>query len=263
MKLIFWILIVVLLFFLYIKLLEHYSIYFPSRDIAVTPEAVGLTYEDVYVKTADNNKLHGWFIPHKEAGYTILFCHGNAGNISHRMDKLFVFYSLHFNTFIFDYRGYGKSQSFPTENGLYKDADAVYRYLTEKRGIPQEKIILYGESLGGAVIINLALSTTPYAVITEETFSSVKDMARIYYSFIPTVFVSNKYDSISKIKDISCPKLIIHSKEDDIVPFSLGEKLYSNASSPKQFLIIHGSHNTAFFDSLDDLKKGIQSFITN
>lgn len=261
MKFIFSLLAAFICVFLLIKFLEWSSTYYPSRDIAASPDLIGLPFEEVFITTSDNNKIHGWFIPCEDAKYTLLFCHGNAGNISHRMDKIYLFNGMHLNTFIFDYRGYGKSQGFPTEQGLYRDVEAAYEYLTKKRGIHKDTIILYGESLGGAVVIHLADSMPVKAIITEEAFSSVKDMARIYYPFIPGILISNSYDSVSKISKISCPKLIIHSSDDDIVPYSLGEKLYKKAATPKQLLTIHGSHNSAFFDSLDEVRKGIILFI--
>lgn len=249
--------------FIAIKFLERFSTYYPSRDITATPDLLGLPFEDIFFNTIDNNKINGWFIPHREAEYTILFFHGNAGNISHRMEKIYVLYTLHYNQFIFDYRGYGKSQGFPTEQGLFKDARAAYAYLTKKRGIPEDKIILYGESIGGAVAIDLAVAHKVHALITEETFSSLKDMARIYYPVIPGLLVSNSYDSLAKIQKITAPKLIIHSTDDDIVPYALGEKLFKNAATPKKLLILRGSHNSAFFDSLDQVKAGITSFLAN
>ncbi|MFH1379441.1 MAG: alpha/beta hydrolase [bacterium] len=249
--------------FISVKFLERYSTYYPSRDINAAPDMLGLPFEDVEFATIDKNNIQGWFIPHRQAEYTILFFHGNAGNISHRLEKIYVFYSLHLNQFIFDYRGYGESQGFPTEKGLSLDAQAAYAYLTEKRGIPDDKIILYGESLGGAVAIDLAVTHKIRALITEETFSSVKDMAGIYYPLIPGMLVSNSYDSLAKVQKITHPKLIIHSTDDDIVPYALGEKLFKEAQDPKKLLTIKGSHNSAFFDSLDEVKTEIASFIAN
>lgn len=231
------------------------------KGISNTPESIGLSYEEIYFKTSDNKRLHGWFIPKDNAKFTILFCHGNAGNVSHRLEKIALFHDLGVNAFIFDYRGYGKSEGSPSESGLYKDAKAAYDYLTRECNVSKEDILLYGESLGGAVAIDLAEKEVVKALITEELFTSVKDMARIYYPFIPYFMILSKLDSISKIENITCAKLIIHSIDDEIVPFYLGEKLYNAAKPPKKFLRIRGSHNTAFLDSYEQFRQGIKSFL--
>jgi len=261
MKFIIWIIAALVLFLLYVKYLERKSYYFPSKNIDATPESIGLTYEDVRIETSDNKQIHGWYIPHPEARYTMIFSHGNAGNISHRLDKIFFFHKLKINILIFDYRGYGKSKGSPSEKGLFNDILAAYDYLTQKRSIQNDSILLYGESLGGAVAIECAYKNSAGGLIVEDTFTSVKDMAKIYYPFVPQFLISNLYDSKSKIKHIRCPVLIIHSREDDIAPFAHGEQLFELAPEPKYFCIIHGSHNEAFFNSLDTIKQEIQTFL--
>ena len=256
-----WLAAFIIFFFIWVRYIERHSIYFPMKEITVTPRAIGLPYEEVYFETSDNKKLCGWFISGDKTEPTIIFCHGNAGNISHRLEKIAVFHDLGFNIFIFDYRGYGKSEGGPSESGLYKDARAAYDYLTVKMGIPAGDIILYGESIGGVVAADLASVKNVKALITEEAFTSTRDMARIHYPFIPRFLIASKFDSISKIKNVTCPKLIIHSVDDEIVPFSLGEKLFNQASAPKKFLKIRGSHNTAFFDSKEEVAGGMRSFL--
>ncbi len=262
MKFIFWLAAAIIIVVIWVRYIERHSIYFPMKEITTTPEVIGLPYEEVYFRTSDRVRLHSWFISNdKRTGYTVIFFHGNAGNISHRLEKVALFYKLGLNIFIFDYRGYGKSEGAPSEFGLYKDADAAYKYLTEKRGISKDNIVLYGESLGGAVAINLAAKNDIGALITEEVFTSTKDMAKIYYPFMPHFMLSSKLDSLSKIKNIRFPKLIIHSVDDEIVPFRLGEKLFNAAAPPKKFLKIRGSHNTCFLDSEEEFTQGIKSFL--
>ena len=261
MKILLWLALLVILFSAGIRYIERHSIYFPMREIAFTPKAVGLFYEEIYFKTSDNKRLNGWFIPNEEARFTLLFSHGNAGNISHRIEKILLLHDLGLNIFIFDYRGYGKSQGSPSESGLYKDARAAHDYLISKRKIPENSIILYGESIGGAVAIDLAHKAKVRALVTEETFTSIRDMAKIAYPFLPYFIFSSRFNCISKIREVECSKLVIHSIDDEIVPFYLGERLFNAAKSPKKFLKIRGSHNTAFLDSKKQFTEGIKSFL--
>jgi len=261
MKIILWLALLIIISLTGIRYIERHSIYFPMKEVLTSPEAAGLPYEDIYFETSDGKRLNGWFIPNDKAKFTVIFCHGNAGNIGHRVEKLTLLYGLGLNIFIFDYRGYGKSQGSPSESGLYKDAIAAHSYLTEERRIPEDNIILYGESIGGAVIIDLARKARVRALITEETFTSIKDMAKIAYPFLPYFIFSSRFNCISKIGEVESSKLVIHSIDDEIVPFHLGEKLFDAASPPKKFLKIRGSHNTAFLDSEKQFTEGIKSFL--
>lgn len=253
--------VIIICFFIYLRYIERRSIYFPMKTIETKPNVIGLSFEEVNFKTSDDLKLNGWFIPYKDAKDTVLFCHGNAGNISHRLEKIAIFHNMGLNVFIFDYRGYGKSQGSPGEKGLYKDVEAAYQYLISSGDISPDNIIAYGESIGGAVAIDLATKQKVKALITEETFSSVKDMVKIIYPFLPYFIFQSRFDSVSKIKNIKVPKLIIHSVDDEIVPFRLGEKLFDAAAPPKEFLKIRGGHNTAFLDSDELFRAGISSFL--
>jgi len=261
MKALLWIIFFTIIFLAGIRYIERNSIYFPLKEILSSPVTVGLPYEEIYFETSDKKRLNSWFIPNDKARFTVIFCHGNAGNISHRLEKILLLYRLGLNIFIFDYRGYGKSQGSPSESGLYKDAIAAYMYLTKERKISEDDIILYGESIGGAVAIDLAHKARVRALITEETFTSIKDMAKIAYPFLPYFIFSSRFNCISKIKEARCSKLVIHSIEDEIVPFYLGERLFNAAKPPKKFLKIRGSHNTAFLDSKKQFTEGIKSFL--
>ncbi|MBD3271829.1 MAG: alpha/beta fold hydrolase [Elusimicrobia bacterium] len=261
MKIVLWIVVGVIIFIVYVKILERKSLYFPIKEIQATPETIGLTYADVTITTEDTKKLNAWFVRADSAEYTILFAHGNAGNISHRLDKVFFFVSLGCDVLVFDYRGYGQSQGSPSEQGIYRDTSAAYRYLTETRSIPPERIILYGESLGGAAVIDCASHNPAAGLITEDTFSSALDMAKIYYPFVPTFLISLRYDSADKISRIAIPKLFFHSTDDEIVPIALGKKLYETAHEPKTFVELNGSHNMAFFDSKDTVENALKKFI--
>jgi len=226
----------------------------------MTPEDVGLKYEDVYVKTEDGLKIHGWFIPSNASKATILLSHGNGGNISHRIEKILILNALGIDVLIFDYRGYGMSEGSPSEEGLYKDAEAVYKYLVEEKKVSPDSIIGYGESLGGAVIIDLALRHEMGGIIIEDSFTSVRDMAKKYFPFIPSILLKTSFDSLSRINDIKIPKLLLHSISDEIVPFEQGRMLYENASEPKWFVQLQGGHNDAFLVSKEVYTSGIVEF---
>jgi hypothetical protein len=247
--------------FIYVKYLEARSLFYPSKKIEYTPREIGLGFTDTYFKTEDGKTINAWFIPAKEAKYTILFFHGNGGNISHRLDKIKILNNLGLNIFIIDYRGYGKSEGKPSEKGVYLDAGAAYDYLVKIKGINPDSIIIYGESLGGAVAIELCTKVRAKALITEEAFSNISDMGKIMYPYIPSFFVSDKFNSLARIEKINLPKLFIHSRNDNLVPFELGEKLYKKAKEPKQLAAITGDHNHAFLESEKDYTGYIREFV--
>jgi len=253
----------IILFALYIKYIESKSVFFPSKKIESYPHDIGIPFEDVYVTVSDNVRLNGWFVPSKDATYTILFLHGNGGNISHRLEKLKMLLDCKTNVFLVDYRGYGKSEGHPSEKKVYNDAQAFYNYLIQEKHMPPDKIIIYGESLGTAVAIDLASKNKTIGIILEGAFSSGKDMAKRIYPFMPLFFFSNIFDSLSKIKKVKVKKLFIHSKNDEIVPYDLARKLYESSPQPKIFVDIIGGHNTAFIDSRDRYISSIKDFIAN
>ena len=256
-----YLLIAVIFILLYIRYIEHRSLYFPMKDIEFTPAIAGLAYDDIYIDTFDGERLNAWFIPGEDSIYTILFCHGNGGNISHRIDKLEILHELGFDIFIFDYRGYGKSSGRPSEKGFYKDVQAAYDYLVDEKGYSPDRIIPYGESLGGSVAINLAAKEKIRALITESAFTSVRDVAKAVYPFLPSFLVSSEFDSVKRIRKVNVPKLIIHSKNDEIIPFSQSLKLFEVSKEPKKHLILMGSHNTCYQDSSDLYVSGIRDFL--
>ena len=249
--------------FAYLKYFERKGIYHPSKEIELTPIDIGLKYNDVFFNTDDGLKLNGWFIPVENPRGTLLFCHGNAGNISHRIEIIKVFNKLDLNVFIFDYRGYGRSQGNPTEDGLYRDALAAYKYLLSRKNIDKDSIVIYGKSIGANVCIDLASKVKAGVLISESGFSSAYDMARKLFPYFPVKrIITIKYDALTKIKNIPIPKLIIHSKDDEIVPFELGKKLFEAASPPKEFYQIQGGHNEAFFIAREEYTVRIDNFLS-
>jgi fermentation-respiration switch protein FrsA (DUF1100 family) len=193
----------------------------------------------------DKVKLHGWFIPNEGARRTILILHGNGGNIEHRLSWISWLHNLGVHVFIFDYRGYGKSEGKPFEAGLYRDAQAAYDWWLRERQPKGEKLILLGESLGGAVAVNLAARVDPAGLILQSTFTSAWDMAKTMLPIgLLQPLINVHYDSAGAIGRIRCPKLFIHGTRDDIVPFRLGRKLYNLAPPPKSFYEVpDANHN--------------------
>jgi len=237
-------------------------IYFPLSKIDFTPDMAGLSFEDIYFKTEDDILLNGWFIPADDARKTLLFFHGNGGNISHRLESMKIFHEMGLSVFIIDYRGYGQSQGTTSEQGTYRDAEAAWQFLTETRGISDEDIIIFGRSMGGAVAIWLAGKHTPNLLILESAFTSVADMAKHYYPYLPThLLVRIKYASIDRIEDIHCPILISHSQTDEIIPYKYGRALFEKARAPKSFLELKGGHNDGFIISGRSYIDGIENFI--
>jgi len=238
-------------------------IYFPEHRIYETPRLMGLPFEDVSFETSDGVKLSGWFIPVEQPKGVILFCHGNAGNISHRLDSIKIFHRLGLSTFIFDYRGFGQSDGKVTEKGTYLDAEAAWNYLVGKKQAAPSEIIIFGRSLGGAVASWLAKEHTPKGLIIESTFSSVQDIAADLYPYLPVKLLARfHYNAVDYIRRVKCPVMVIHSRNDDIIPFKHGRRLFEAAHEPKEFLEITGSHNEGFLTSGGFYVDGLNSFIS-
>ena len=240
-------------------------IYFPnmpSREHAGNPKQIGLDFESVEFETDDGIKLHAWFVPAVEPRGTLLFFHGNAGNISHRLDSLRIFHDLSLSTLILDYRGYGQSEGTPSEEGTYRDAEAALRFLQQQRGVAAEDDIVFGRSLGAAVAAHLATRYQVRALILESAFTSVPDMAAALYPFLPTRWlVRFSYATKDSVENRSCPLLVIHSRDDEIVPFEQGQALFAAANPPKRFLELRGGHNDGFLASRRAYVKALDEFI--
>lgn len=224
-------------------------VFYPEidRKVGATPAQLGLPYEDLHLKTSDGIELHGWYIAASQPRGTVLFLHGNAGNISHRLDSVQMFHRLGYSTLIFDYRGYGNSGGTPTEQGTYRDAEAAWRYLTEQRHIPACRIVLFGESLGGAVAARLAALQKPAALVIASGFTSVPDLGQQLYPYFQVRWLARiRYDTREYLRSVAVPVLIAHSPEDDIIPFEHGRALFAAANPPKRFLELAGGHNDGF-----------------
>jgi hypothetical protein len=246
-------------------------IYFPDDEITGTPDDIGLAYEDVVFTTTDGVRITGWYIPALQGNpagpttserATVLFCHGNAGNISTWLNRIVLFNKMNLSTLVFDYRGYGKSWGSPSENGTYLDAQAAWDYLINTQNKLPARCIIYGHSLGGAIAAETALRNNPAGLVIESSFTSVPEMGARIYPWLPIRLIARyQYATIDKIGLIKCPKLIIHSPEDETVPFEYGRALYDKASEPKVFLQIQGDHNNGFITSGEVYVNGLKSFI--
>jgi fermentation-respiration switch protein FrsA (DUF1100 family) len=237
-------------------------IFYPMEQLVQTPAQWGLGYEDVFLDTADNVRLHGWFIPNPQSDRVLLFFHGNAGNISHRRDSIEIFYRLGLNVFIIDYRGYGESDGSPGEQGMYKDADAAWRYLTEDRGYAPEQILIFGRSLGGAVAAKLASEVQARGLILESTLSSARDFARAVFTLLSRLVVLRyTFDTVAYVQRVHDPVLVLHSPEDEIMPFHLGEKVFQNANQPKHFIRMRGDHNNGFILSQPEYEQQLDAWL--
>jgi fermentation-respiration switch protein FrsA (DUF1100 family) len=247
---------------LLVYLFQDRLVYFPLRKLEATPMAIGLAFEDVSIKTDDGITIHGWYIPADSARGTLLFCHGNGGNISHRLTSIRQFHDLRLSVMIFDYRGYGQSEGSPDEEGTYRDAEAVRRYLVDSKGVNPSRLIYFGRSLGGAVAAWLAVKHQPAALILESCFSSIEDVGAHAYWFLPVRLLSRyHYPASAYVQQIHVPLLVIHSPEDDIVPYKFGRRLFESANEPKEFLQISGSHNDGYISSSQQYLAAIDRFL--
>jgi fermentation-respiration switch protein FrsA (DUF1100 family) len=230
-------------------LFQSHLVFFPGtgREAVLTPQSYGMRFESLQIRTADGETLHAWWVPAEDARGTVLFFHGNAGNISHRLDYLQMFHRLRYSTLIVDYRGYGKSTGTPSEAGTYRDAEAAWEHVRHARLARPQDIVIAGESLGGAVATWLAAESSPRAVVLFSTFTSVTDLGAQVYWFLPVRLLSRiGYDNLANLKRIRAPVFIAHSRDDDIVPYSHGKRLFEAASEPKTFLEMRGGHNDGF-----------------
>jgi fermentation-respiration switch protein FrsA (DUF1100 family) len=235
----------VLLYFMQPKLL-----YYPVREVATTPGELGCKYEDVFFTTADGVKLNGWYVPAKDSRLTVLYCHGNGGNIGYYLDTIDILHKMNVNCFVFDYRGYGLSEGKPTEEGTYADALAAYKWLVSTKGAVPNKIVISGWSLGGCIAAELASKVKAGGLLLESTFTSYADMASYHYPYLPVRwFCRYKYDTLGYLRNVHCPVMAVHSPDDEIAPFAMGQKLFAAANEPKEFVQIAGSHNEGFIES--------------
>ncbi len=255
-------------------LFERSLIFFPTRyptgiwDVSEAAAGSGCTLEDCFFEAEDGVRLHAWWCRPEAAGENppvLLFFHGNAGNLSDRGPLVFkLAREIGAEVLVLGYRGYGRSEGRPSEDGIFLDARAAWSYLVSERAIDPRRIVIFGKSLGGAVAVDLALEAPAAGLIVESSFTSIPDMARDHYRIVPRFMVRTKMNSLAKVPEITIPKLFIHSKADQVVPYPHGQKLFEAASEPKAFYEVAGAgHNETwivggrpYFDALSSFVNG-------
>jgi len=247
----------------YLYFFQEQFVYRPSARIEVTPASVGMYHEEVALVASDGVRLTGWYLPLADARGTVLFCHGNAGNISHLLAVAEDAHRLGLGILLFDYRGYGQSEGTPSEEGTHRDAEAAWNYLVQEAGLAPDQIAIIGRSLGGPIAARLARDKKPAALFLEETFTSVPELGRELYPIFPVDLLARyEYPTLEYLKQVQCPVLISHSRGDMFIVFAHGQRLYEAASYPKAFTKLRGGHSSAFSEDAATYEAGVEAFLT-
>lgn len=232
------------------KRFQHQQLFVPDRypNGIWNPSSYGVPAEDTWFLSEDDTRLHGWWIPQPKARGVVLYCHGNAGNISSRIGVFRHLRRMGLHIFAFDYRGYGRSEGEPTEDGVCADARAAYDHLTSALGESPDRVLLFGHSLGGAVAIDCAGHRPVAGLVVQSTFTNVREMARARFPSLPLHWVArNQFRSIDKVAELEMPKLFIHGTGDETIPHALGRKLFEASSEPKEWYSVpHAGHNDVY-----------------
>ena len=252
-----------------LRLFEHHLVYFPGqqRSLTAPPARLDLPIERVEIPTEDKVTLVGWVIPapSDSSGLWLLICHGNAGNLS-EFDRPLHYAGLRqlgLSLLAFDYRGYGESDGEPSEQGLYRDAEAAYRFLREVRGVTADRIVIFGHSLGSAVAIDLAAGHPAAGLIVEGALTSATDRGGELYPYIPVRWIArSRFSSLDKVSGIRVPKLFLHADRDDVIPLDHGRRLFEAAPEPKTFVELQGGHADAFDADSTRYFASIAEFLT-
>ena len=246
-------------------LFERKLIYFPQRSHDILPRDLGLAFEDLSLTAEDGVRIHAFYLPPPGVPrWTVLLAHGNAGNMSHRLDRTLLLQSkLDAAVLLFDYRGYGRSEGSPDEEGTYRDARAAHRFLVEEKRVRPDRLVLFGESLGSAVALDLALSRPCRALVLESPFASVPAMARAVYPFLPLwPLVRTRYDNEAKAPRLTVPLLVLHGDRDEVVPFAQGRRVFEAAPGPKRFFAIpRAGHNDTYLVGGEAYWRAVRDFL--
>ncbi|HUT54094.1 MAG TPA: alpha/beta hydrolase [bacterium] len=248
---------------IFLYFFQSYYLYRPMSDMITTPDRLGLEYDRIMLRSSDGVNISAWFIPAPAPRGVILFCHSNYGNISYFVDSAKIYHDLGFSTLLFDYRGFGASGGRPGEEGTYQDAEAAWNYLVHERKVAPGDIVIVGRSLGGAVASWLAMKHRPRALALESAFTSFPDLASDYYPYLPVRLIA-RYDYNTKeyLGTVTCPVLVVHSRDDEIVPYHHGLALFRAAPENKRFMEISGTHNDGYLTSGRRYEEGLEKFLS-
>lgn len=250
-------------FYAWLRWFERRNVYQPTRPLEATGSETGFPLENVWLSTGDGVRLHAWYFPgrHDTNGPGFLLCHGNGGNISHRLDQYDALLRLGVAVFAFDYRGYGQSAGSPGEEGTYLDAEAVYDWM-RARGFPSERIIAHGESLGGGVAVELARRRQVGGLILQSTFTSVADLGAEVFPWLPVRTLGTiRYDTWNKLAGIKSPVLVMHSRGDSIIPYAHAERNFAAANEPKFLRELQGDHNDGLEVDREAFSRAVGDFL--
>ena len=256
-----------LLIYFVFRWFEHHQVYQPFATLEAGGDELGRPFEDVQFAASDGVKLHAWFFPantnSQRADRAVLIAHGNGGNISHRLGLCEVLLETGVNVFIFDYRGYGRSEGRPGEAGTYRDGQAAYQWL-RARGFAGKNIIAFGESLGGGVVAELALREPLGGLVLHSTYTSIPDIGAELFPWLPVRWISTiKYDIHGKLPRLHIPVLVMHSRTDTIIPFAHAERNFAVANEPKMFCELKGDHNDTFEAGRERFLEGMEKFLAS
>jgi uncharacterized protein len=249
-----------------VRLGENHMIYFPPRypEGFLPAAAYSFKFDEVWLTAADGVKINAWYVPQAGSRKVLLMFHGNGENIGQMgQARIPSMLGTGANILAVDYRGYGRSEGTPDEAGVYRDAEAAWRYLIDLRGHRPEEVYIYGQSLGGAVAVELAARHPCGGLIVEDSFTSIRDVARLMFRIPFVAFLAkSRFDSLAAIRTVRCPVFIIHGTEDGLLPFWMGERLYSAANEPKQFWAVQGAtHNDVFLVGGNEYVKRFRAFL--
>ncbi len=250
---------------LFLVFSEKRLIYYPAAGIEVTPGGLGLPFEEVAIDVEPGVRIHGWFIKAaKEPSVaTVLFSHGNAGNIADRLDRVLRWRDLGADFLLYDYRGYGRSTGSPDEEGTYRDGRAAYDYLVKNRGVDPAHLVLMGESLGCAISIQLAIERKTAGLAIEAPFASIAHMANAIYPFLPLgSFIRTRYENLKKVPQLKMPLLVVQGTRDEVIPVAQGKMVFEAAPQPKEYLAIEGAgHNDVYVIGGPRYRRALADFI--
>ncbi|MEK7390200.1 MAG: alpha/beta hydrolase [Elusimicrobiota bacterium] len=242
---------------------ERAMVFSPMKSLYAHPGTVGLTYESLWLTAEDGTRLRAWWLPGPRADSPVMLClHGNAGNISTRTDKMRIFHDGGAAQLWIDWRGYGESGGSPSERGLHIDAQAAWTWLTSVKNIPPARLVVYGESLGGGPAAALALRAFPSGLILDSTFTSIRDMAGLLLPWFPARLVKTRFDNLAKLPSIACPTLILHSPQDDVIPFGMARLNFAASGAAQKTLVeLKGTHNEGFLETGPAYGAAIKRFL--